>query len=200
MHLRLRHGRCFAVEREGPSVMTEAHKILIVAPTTTLASKLHRWLGDAGYELTVVTTFVAAKAHLRTSSPDLVVTQVRLAEYNGLQLALYARANSIPTIVIGEPDPIVERDASQFGATYLRSEEVSRERILALTARAISGADPAPSSRHAPSSHGSDPGILPRDAAGAAQDAAVVSDVEWVVAPEIMRPRSAVHPRRLTLH
>ena len=176
---------------------TEAHKILVVAPTTTLASKLHGWLCDAGYELTVVTTFAAAKAHLRTT-PDLVVTQVRLAEYNGLQLALYAHASSIPTIVIGDPDPVVERDASQFGATYLRSEEVARERILALTARVILGADPAPSSRHdAPAS---DPGILPRDAAGATAEAAVVSDVEWVVAPEIMRPRSAVHPRRLTLH
>ena len=173
---------------------TEAHKILVVAPTTALASKLHRWLCDAGYELTVVTTFAAAKAHLRTS-PDLLVTQVRLAEYNGLQLALYAQASSIPAIVIGDPDPVMEGDARQFGATFVRSEEVSRERILTLTERAMSGPDTAHSSHHA-----GDPGNLPRDAAGAAVEAAVVSDVEWVVAPEIMRPRSAVHARRLTLH
>ena len=96
----------------GSAVTPEARKILVVAPSTSLASQLHRWLCEAGYELTVVTTFAAAKAHLRTSI-DLVVTQVRLAEYNGLQLALYAQASSIPTIVIGDPDPLIEiHDAS----------------------------------------------------------------------------------------
>jgi len=181
---------------EGQSVTTEVRKILLVAPTTSLASQLHRWLCDAGHELAVVTTFAAAKAHLRTS-PDVVVTEVRLGEYNGLQLALYAQANSIPTIVIGDSDPVVENDARQFGATFVRSEDVSHDRIVLLIERAISGADTdGTGSPH----RSDDPEPLRRDAAGPALDVAVVSDVAWVVAPEIMRPRSAVHARRLTLH
>ena len=181
---------------EGQSVTTEARKVLVVAPTTSLASNLHRWLCDAGHELTVVTTFAAAKAHL-TTSPDVVVTEVRLGEYNGLQLALYAQANSIPTIVIGDSDPVVENDARQFGATFVRSEDVSRDRILALTEQGISGSDADATRSSNPSD---DPQPLPRDAAGPTLDVGVVSDVAWVVAPEIMRPRSVVHARRLTLH
>ena len=51
--------------------------------------------------------------------PDLLITEIRLAAYNGLHLALRARARGISSIVIGGPDLLFERDAERFGARYL---------------------------------------------------------------------------------
>jgi len=57
---------------------------------------------------------------------------VRLGEYNGLHLALRGQSHGVPAIVIGEPDPVLERDAQKLGAVYVRQAELVREHFLAL--------------------------------------------------------------------
>jgi DNA-binding response OmpR family regulator len=53
--------------------------------------------------------------------PDLVVAQIRLGAYNGLHLAVRARGRGLPTqtILIGEPDAVLELEAKQQHAHYL---------------------------------------------------------------------------------
>jgi len=89
---------------------------LIVAPT--LSQRVVRYLARTGFDLRVVASFEAAKAEL-IEQPDLLVTEIRLAAYNGLHLALRAQARGIRSIVIGDPDLLFERDAERFGAVYL---------------------------------------------------------------------------------
>lgn len=183
---------------------TTARTILVVAPTISLASSLHQWFREAGYELASVTTFAAAKTQLRTL-PDIVVTEVRLGEYNGLHLALYAQAEGIPTVVVGTADAVVEEDARQFGASFVRSEDVSRERLMPLVEQLISRAEESRPERGA-----GDGEVLPPGRSAMASDVdsglssevgtGVASDVEWVVVPEVVRTRSVTHTRRLTLH
>jgi DNA-binding NtrC family response regulator len=187
-------------------VTTTARTILIVGPTISLANSLSQWLRHAGYDLAIVTTFADAKAHLRTS-PDLVVTEVRLGEYNGLHLALYAQAEGIPAIVIGASDAVVEEDARQFGASFLHADEISKEQVVPLVAQLLSQVEERRSKRS-----DVDGQILPPGRSAIASDmsagsgvasevcAGVVSDVEWVVAPEVVRTRVSNHTRRLTLH
>jgi DNA-binding response OmpR family regulator len=98
--------------------MKPRHRILVVARDTSLASVLLTWLGGAHHELALVTTFAAAKLQLATV-PDLLITEVKLGAYNGLHLALRAREAGIPALVLGEPDPVFERQAEQLGAEYL---------------------------------------------------------------------------------
>ncbi|MGQ0735826.1 MAG: hypothetical protein ACT4QD_19495 [Acidobacteriota bacterium] len=97
--------------------MTPVHRILIVAPTTPLASTLVRWLGEAGHEVVLVTTFAAAKLHLQ-ARPDLVITEIRLGEHNGLHIALRAQSVGIPSLVVGPPDDQLAREVAQLGAAY----------------------------------------------------------------------------------
>jgi DNA-binding NtrC family response regulator len=96
------------------------HQILLVAPQPKLADTLHTWLDAAGHDLIEVSSFAKAKASL-SDHPAMVITSLKLGDYNGLHLALRAQAEQIPAIVVGPADPVLERDATALGATYLSS-------------------------------------------------------------------------------
>jgi DNA-binding NtrC family response regulator len=110
--------------------MTLRPSVLLVAPTPGVAATLFTWLTDAGCELTVVGSFTVAKQQLERG-PALLISEVRLGEYNGLHLALRAKAHDIPAILVGDPDPVLQRDANQLGAVYL-TRDVDRDRLLAV--------------------------------------------------------------------
>ena len=127
--------------------MPRRHHVVIVAQNPALATALLSWLGSAGYELALVTTFTAAKALLDTE-PALLISEIKLGEYNGLHLALKARLAGIPAIVIGPQDPVLQRDADKLGAFYLTSV-LRRKRVLDLVADRI-GASGLEASRRVP--------------------------------------------------
>jgi DNA-binding NtrC family response regulator len=104
-------------------------RVLIVADTPALTEDLFGWLVPEGYQAIVATTFASAMSHLR-AHPQLVISQLRLGAYNGLHVALRARGQGIPAVVIGHSDTVLEREARQLGATYVRSAELVRERIV----------------------------------------------------------------------
>jgi DNA-binding response OmpR family regulator len=106
-------------------------QLLIVSASPGLAENLIEWVVPAGYRPSVATTFESAKQQLR-SNPRVVITQVRLHEYNGLHVALRAREAGIPAVVVGDADMVVERDAEQLGATFVKRDELERESMLAL--------------------------------------------------------------------
>jgi len=115
-------------------------RILVVSDTLALANNLLMWLTDAGYEPAVVTTFGAAKEQLRTA-PDIVITELKLREYNGLHLALRANRDGIPTAVIGN-DVRHAHDAEEIGARYVLGDNVQRDDIVLLVDGLLSGAAP----------------------------------------------------------
>jgi DNA-binding response OmpR family regulator len=110
--------------------MARRQHVVIVAQNPALATALLSWLGSAGYELAIVTTFAAAKALLDTK-PSLLISELKLGEYNGLHLALKARAVGIPAIIVGPQDPVLQKDADELGATYL-SSVLRRSQVLEL--------------------------------------------------------------------
>jgi len=67
-------------------------------------------------------TFEDAKREIATLRPDIVVTDVRLGAFNGLQLALLARdvRKDVRIVVFsGFDDPVLKEEARRIGATYL---------------------------------------------------------------------------------
>ena len=93
-------------------------RVLVVAPTSPLAANLVEWLTEAGHEVILVTSFLAGKARLELT-PSVLIAEVRLGDYNGLHLALRAKAGGIPALVLGDTDPVLEREAERLGVTYL---------------------------------------------------------------------------------
>jgi DNA-binding response OmpR family regulator len=76
-------------------------------------------LEAAGYETRAVGTFEEAQHRLRHSSPDLLITDIRLGAFNGLHL-LIAAGNRLPVILMtGFDDPVLKADARRYGAEYV---------------------------------------------------------------------------------
>ena len=109
--------------------MTLQHHILIVTENGSRGGNLGAWLRSEGYGVTCVSTFAAARLYLQTS-PGVVITDLKLGEYNGLHLAVRANSTHIPVLVLGERDTFFEREARQLGTTYIAFDDATRERIV----------------------------------------------------------------------
>jgi hypothetical protein len=68
----------------------------------------------------MVSDFATAKELLGTN-PELLITELKLGAFNGLHLAIRAGAQGTPTIIIGDPDPVLEAEAKRQRARYLTS-------------------------------------------------------------------------------
>lgn len=119
--------------------MTWKPVVLVVARTPNVVASLAEWVTEAGVRPIVVDSYPAARRHIENGFPAAVVSEVRLGEYNGLQLTLHARERGIPFILVGAPDPILQREAEDLGATYVGGK-LDPQRLLTLIASATAEA------------------------------------------------------------
>lgn len=90
--------------------------VLVVSTTPGLADAAVKSALRCGYTPVVAHSFAEAKQHL--GSPlHLLVTELKLGDYNGLHLALHAKLHDVPAIVIA--DSSYEREIEQFGAVWI---------------------------------------------------------------------------------
>ena len=105
--------------------------ILIVDDHRVTRLGLAEMLGDAGYNVVTAGTFQEAREVLREDPPDLMIVDVRLGSFNGLQLVISGE-NRIPAIVItGYADSVLEAEARRGGAEYL-VKPFDPDRLMAL--------------------------------------------------------------------
>jgi len=96
-----------------------APKILIVEDDDATREALKQVLTHAGYETSAAGSFQDGVQALIATSPDLLITDVRLGEYNGLQLVATAQPPTTAIVLTGYADPVLQKDAKQLGADYL---------------------------------------------------------------------------------
>src|SRR5580765_7784868 len=100
--------------------------IILVNADARALRQMSSSLSGHGYSVAAVRSYADAKALLASSSPDLLIVDVRLAEYNGLQLAIFSRDDhpDLPVIVTNATeDKIVEVDAVRYGGTFIADPE-----------------------------------------------------------------------------
>ena len=94
-------------------------RILIVDDDELYLEVMQELIGLAGYQPIVAKTFEDAQRAIGNAQPDLLIVDVRLGPFNGLQL-IVARQVKIPAIVVtGFDDPVLRRDAAAVGAAYV---------------------------------------------------------------------------------
>jgi DNA-binding response OmpR family regulator len=96
---------------------------LVVDDDVTLLSLVALWLSTAGYQVKTLSDFNQAKALLRAERVGLLITDVRLGEFNGLQLAIEARSggDDIAIVVMsGWVDNVVTQEVSACNGVVLR--------------------------------------------------------------------------------
>jgi CheY-like chemotaxis protein len=94
---------------------------LIVDPVLSDALFLVSVVSALGFRVTVADTFADALERLR-AHPALLIAAIRLAEYNGLHLVLRGKSArpALPALVTSTvPDPVLQLEAEQLGATFV---------------------------------------------------------------------------------
>jgi DNA-binding NtrC family response regulator len=97
-------------------------RVLIVDDDKRLLRLLVRLLVREGYEVRGRDDFKQAMEQLVDGWPDILLTDVRLGSYNGLQLAIIARERNpgMATVVMtGHDDPVLHEEATRSGARYV---------------------------------------------------------------------------------
>lgn len=124
--------------------MDPAHgsrSVLLVERDTPLCATHHAWLESAGYRVTTVNSYEAAKRALSAAAPDVLIAGVRLGAFNGLHLIIRARIDSplmAGVLLATADDRSLEREAHGAGARFL-VEPVSADALLAAVAQALGG-------------------------------------------------------------
>lgn len=101
-------------------------RLLLVEPDAVIGE----WLRPACERVaraTICKDFISARSQLLTAAPDILVTNLRLGEYNGLHLVLLAAADGSPTRSVvhsNRPDPYLIREAQTIGAFFERTERL----------------------------------------------------------------------------
>ena len=96
-----------------------AKKVLLVEDDDANRALLARLIRNAGYDVVSARTFQEGRLLLRSEHPDLLITDVRLGAFNGLQLIVGA-AEKTPTIVLTAfADAVIEAETRKAGARYL---------------------------------------------------------------------------------
>jgi DNA-binding response OmpR family regulator len=99
------------------------YTVLIVDPSPETLARTTRAFADADFLVSTATTFEAAHPRLRFTAPELLVTDARLAAYNGVHLVVQARVDypTIQAIVVDVTyDPTLGKDARAEGAVYVQ--------------------------------------------------------------------------------
>ena len=96
-----------------------AHRILVVDDESPTRAVLTRLLTHAGHDVTAVPSVPQAEVLLAEDPPDLLITDVRVATYNGLQLIAMAPTRCAAIVITGFVDSTIEADARRLGAECL---------------------------------------------------------------------------------
>ncbi|MGE5243950.1 MAG: response regulator [Betaproteobacteria bacterium] len=116
-----------------------AARILVVEDDPATRAGIVELLNRAGYEASACGRFEEARRALRESRPDLLITDIRLGDYNGLQL-LVGTPEPVPTIIVtGFSDPVLEAEALAHNAPYL-VKPILPAQLIATIERMLAGA------------------------------------------------------------
>lgn len=97
-------------------------RVMIVDDEAMALATLERYISHWGWEAIPFGSFERARAFLLQNSPDALVVDVRLGEFNGLQLVHLAKQQDpdLPVAAVsGFDDPVLRADAEGVGAAYL---------------------------------------------------------------------------------
>lgn len=117
-------------------------KILVVEDDLATRVGLQELLQAAGFDVVAASDFPEGRRLLEGNQPDLLIVDLRLEGYNGLQL-LHINPRPVPTVVItGYPDDALQADARRLGAEYL-IKPIHPAELLRLIDRLLHG-EPRP--------------------------------------------------------
>ena len=121
----------------GKDPRSQAVKVLVVDSDVKSVRELGAALRQRGWEPLEATSFEEGKRLWLAERPLMLVADVRLGQFNGLQLLLRARADRpdvVAFITCSFPDKVLEAETRRFGGTFLVKPLAPEEIITVLGA------------------------------------------------------------------
>lgn len=118
--------------------MMQAPTVLIVHDDPSVSARISATLQGRA-DVSIAATFDEAKAILTASPPAVLITGVRLGQFNGLHLVIRSRIDHPGTasfVILEKPDAAAEQEAAALGAISLEYP-VKEKELLTLVAAAI---------------------------------------------------------------
>src|SRR6476620_6413091 len=112
-------------------------RVLIVDDDEVYLEGMKELLEEAGYVVDLASSFDDGRQRLREHSPDLLIIDVRLGAFNGLQLISTGQVRIPAIVVTGFDDTVLRADADGFGASYL-VKPIKPAALLALIEQKLS--------------------------------------------------------------
>ena len=115
---------------------TKLATVLIVDDDQATREGIAEMLRKAGYSILTADSFERARDTLRTATPDLLIADIRLGDFNGLQLIATCPFPIRAIVVTGFADHVLEQEARQLGAEYI-VKPVARSQLLSTIERQL---------------------------------------------------------------
>jgi two-component system response regulator RegA len=126
-------------------------RALVVDDDPRVLALIKRWLASAGFDTLTSTDFEDARIQLHLCEPAILVSDVRLGQFNGLHLGILAR-QARPDVrlvfISGWDDPVLRRDAAELGAMYLQKPVQVAELLSAVQGQDGTASAPLAVTRH----------------------------------------------------
>ena len=121
---------------------TYGKRVLVVDDDQSLLRMIEQMLTAGGYAVELCSSFEAAKHRLTRSPPDVLLTDVRLGAFNGLQLVILAKELSPGTasiVMSAFDDVVLRKDTVHCGASYLQKPFTGEAMLQSLSSHTPSG-------------------------------------------------------------
>ena len=115
--------------------MNVLHRILVLEDDDNALAGIVELLTECGYDVTPASAYEDARRLLSTTTYDLFVTDVRVRSFNGINLVKKVREQSPETAVVimtGYDEPLMQLEASRYGAQFLKKPIKSAELLEAV--------------------------------------------------------------------
>jgi DNA-binding NtrC family response regulator len=130
-------------------------KILVVDEDVATLASLSSAIERGGYDVVAARSFRDAVRALDSAAPSLLISALRLGQYNGLHLLVRARAahSDLAAIVIGPAGEIVAREARSLGAAAYVTYPLDIDALLACVTELLDAAADRECPTHAAAPH-----------------------------------------------
>jgi DNA-binding NtrC family response regulator len=121
-----------------PAATLRGRRVVLVDDDPAVLQVLATGLQESGCDVVAFNRFEDAKRYLTGTTPDVLVTDVRLGGFNGLQLAVTGklkRPDLVAIVMTGYDDVVLKKDAESIGATYVVKPILPSELVHLIASR-----------------------------------------------------------------